>query len=205
MSGAALTRHPAAEEPIISGQVGRRDGDVGHDGCRRVHPGPARSIIRTTAAGGGAAQDLRDQPLAGAPRQLAQVDLLHSAVGPQAREALVDLGSLSSRGSCSRRSAPASPSTRLLPARAARTGGSVYHSCCRLTRQLHSTQHSRAAAHDLGDEHAHRRGPERQPPRLRPGWSEMMTLSRREFIQAAAAMGATLAWGGPARASRPMA
>ena len=29
-----------------------------------------------------------------------------------------------------------------------------------------------------------------------------MTLSRREFIQLAAAMGASLAWGGPARASR---
>src|SRR6476620_10497880 len=29
-----------------------------------------------------------------------------------------------------------------------------------------------------------------------------MTLNRREFIQIAAAMGAALAWGGPARASR---
>src|SRR4051812_26534721 len=29
-----------------------------------------------------------------------------------------------------------------------------------------------------------------------------MTLSRREFIQIAAAMGAALAWGGPARASK---
>ena len=29
-----------------------------------------------------------------------------------------------------------------------------------------------------------------------------MTLSRREFIQTAAAIGASLAWGGPARASR---
>ena len=29
-----------------------------------------------------------------------------------------------------------------------------------------------------------------------------MTLNRREFIQVAAAMGAALAWGGPARASR---
>ena len=29
-----------------------------------------------------------------------------------------------------------------------------------------------------------------------------MTLSRREFIQLAAAMSASLAWGGPARASR---
>ena len=29
-----------------------------------------------------------------------------------------------------------------------------------------------------------------------------MTLSRREFVQLAAAMGASLAWGGPARASR---
>ena len=29
-----------------------------------------------------------------------------------------------------------------------------------------------------------------------------MTLSRREFVQQAAAMGAALAWGGPARASR---
>ena len=29
-----------------------------------------------------------------------------------------------------------------------------------------------------------------------------MTLSRREFIQVAAAMGASLAWGGRARASR---
>ena len=29
-----------------------------------------------------------------------------------------------------------------------------------------------------------------------------MTLSRREFIQVAAAMGASLAWGGPARASK---
>jgi len=29
-----------------------------------------------------------------------------------------------------------------------------------------------------------------------------MTLSRRDFIQTAAALGASLAWGGPARASR---
>ena len=29
-----------------------------------------------------------------------------------------------------------------------------------------------------------------------------MNLNRRDFIQAAAAIGASLAWGGPARASR---
>src|SRR5215212_6030993 len=37
---------------------------------------------------------------------------------------------------------------------------------------------------------------------LQPGWSETMKISRRSFLKAAAAIGASLAWVGPAQGSR---